>query len=125
MSEYEISELVYSLIDSMATVFMAYLTILSGYLIVAYLISHKLNSVQTWIINALFVSITAIQIYSNFLYAIEIGDLLEQKAKISELTTFQRLVSTQYSNFGTAFLMILGVLASLYFFYSTTRQESN
>lgn len=122
MTEYEISELIYSLIDSMATVFMAYLTIMSGYLVVAYLISNKISFVQACTINALFLSITSIQIYSNFLYAIEIGELLKRKAQISELTTFQQLVSNQYSNFGTAFLMFLGVLASLYFFYSTRRQ---
>lgn len=121
MTEYEISELMYSLIDSMATVFAVYLTILSGYLIMAYLVGRTLSSAQAITVNSLYIAITSVQVYSIFLYALEVGALLERKSEISELTVFQSLVSNQYSNFSTVLLMLLGVFASLYFFYATRR----
>jgi len=121
MTEYEITGLLYSVIDSMATVFTVYLTIISGYLIVAYLVGRRLMPVQAITINILFVSIMAIQIYSMFLYALEVGALLELKANVSELTLFQRLISNQLSNYATVLLMFLGVIAALFFFYSSRR----
>ena len=124
MTEYEISELLYSIIDSMATLFSAYLTIISGYLIIAYLVGARLEKVQVVIINSLFIAITAIQLYSMFTYSLELGALIQRKAEISELTQFQSLIMNQASNFATVFLMFLGVCASLYFFYSVRRKSS-
>lgn len=121
MTEYEILELTYSLLDSMATVFAVYLTIITGFLIVAYLIGRQLDTSQVWVINSLFVAITLVQIYSVFNYAVEIESLLQLKAKVSNLTPFQQALAQQYSMYITALLMLFGVCASLYFFWNIRR----
>ncbi len=125
MTEYEILELMYSLLDSMATVFAMYLTILSGYLVVAYLIAADLGTRQVVIINSLLIAITSVQIYSVYNYALEVEALLQIKASISELTPFQEAMSSQYSMFATALLMSFGVLASLYFFWNVRHSSSS
>ena len=123
MTEYEILELTYSIIDSMATVFTVYLTILTGYLIVAYLIGRQLETSQVCVINSLFVAITVVQIYSVYNYAVEVESLLQMKAQLSDLTPFQHAMSQQYSMYITVLLMLFGVVASLYFFWNIRRAK--
>ena len=124
MTEYETLELMYSLLDSMATVFAMYLTILSGYLVVAYLIAAELETRQVIIVNALLIAITGVQIYSVYNYALEVESLLQIKASVSTLTPFQESMASQYSIFMTALLMLFGVVASLYFFWNVRRAKS-
>ena len=121
MTEYEILELTYSLLDSMATVFAVYLTIITGFLIVAYLIGLQLETSQVYVINSLFVAITIVQVYSVYNYALEVESLLQMKAQLSNLTPFQQAMSQQYSMYITALLMLFGIFASLYFFWNIRR----
>lgn len=125
MTEYEILELTYSILDSMATVFAVYLTILTGYLIVAYLIGRQLDTSQVCVINTLFVAITVVQVYSVYNYAVEVESLLQMKAQLSDLTPFQHAMSQQYSMYMTALLMLFGVVASLYFFWNIRQAKAS
>ena len=121
MTEYEILELTYSVIDSMATVFAVYLTILTGYLVVAYLIGKQLVTHQVFVINSLFIAITGVQIYSVYQYALEIEALLQTKEQLSPLTPFQLAMVQPVGSYLTVVLMLFGVLASLYFFMNMRR----
>jgi hypothetical protein len=93
MTEYEILELTYSIIDSMATVFAVYLTILTGYLVVAYLIGTQLVTYQVFVISSLFIAITGVQTYSVYQYALETEALLKMKEQLSTLTPFQQAMA--------------------------------
>ena len=123
MTEYQVLELTYSLIDSMATVFAVYLTVLTGYLVVAYLIGRELVTPQVFIINSLFISIASVQIYSVYSYALEVASLLEIKEKLSTLTPFQQAMSQSFTVYMTALLMLFGVIAALYFFINIRRDK--
>jgi hypothetical protein len=121
MTEYEILELTYSIIDSMATVFAVYLTILTGYLVVAYLIGTQLVTHQVFVINSLFIAITGVQTYSVYQYALETEALLKMKEQLSTLTPFQQAMAQPIGSYITVVLMLFGVLASLYFFMNIRR----
>jgi hypothetical protein len=121
MTEYEILELTYSIIDSMATVFAVYLTILTGYLVVAYLIGTQLVTHQVFVINSLFIAITGVQTYSVYQYALETEALLKMKEQLSTLTPFQQAMAQPIGSYRTVVLMLFGVLASLYFFMNIRR----
>lgn len=121
MTEYEILELTYSIIDSMATVFAVYLTILTGYLVVAYLIGTQLVTYQVFVISSLFIAITGVQTYSVYQYALETEALLKMKEQLSTLTPFQQAMAQPIGSYITVVLMLFGVLASLYFFTNIRR----
>jgi hypothetical protein len=121
MTEYEILELTYSIIDSMATVFAVYLTILTGYLVVVYLIGTQLVTHQVFVINSLFIAITGVQTYSVYQYALETEALLKMKEQLSTLTPFQQAMAQPIGSYITVVLMLFGVLAALYFFMNIRR----
>jgi TRAP-type C4-dicarboxylate transport system permease small subunit len=125
MTEHEILDLTYSLIDSMATVFINYLTLISGYLVVAYLLADKLQRMQAIIINSLFTGFSAVLIYSMYFYTVEVSELMDEKSKHSALTAFQQANASAESAYATSIFMFVGMAAALYFFWhQRSRGES-
>lgn len=124
MNEYELLDLMTSTIDSMGSCFTIYLSIVSGYLIVAYLVGEKLTLAQTLIIGVLFVFGAGLQVWGIQAYAMAIREYLEQKNALSPLTEYQEGILND--NGGTIFatLMGVGIAASLYFMWSVRHPKS-
>lgn len=118
MTEYELLDLMGNTIDSMGSCFTIYLSIISGYLVVAYFIGDKLTLPQTVIIGILFIFGAGLQVCGIHAYQIAVQEFLTQKAEIAPLTDYQSAVLN--NNGGTIFavLMACGIIASLYFMWS-------
>ena len=124
MTEYELLDLMGSTIDGMGDCFTIYLSIVSGYLVVAYFIGDKLTLTQTAIIGVLFIFGAGLQVWGIHAYQISIQEPLTQKAEIAPLTNYQQAVLN--NNGGTIFaiLMASGIIASLYFMWSIRNPKS-
>jgi len=126
MTEYELLDLMGSTIDSMGDCFTIYLSIVSGFLVVAYFIGNKLTAVQAVIVVVLFIFSAGLQVWGIHEYQIAVQELLTRKAELSPLTNYQDTVLN--NNGGTIFaiLMACGIVASLYFMWSIRhpREES-
>jgi len=124
MSEYELLELAYTLVDTMAVSFSIYLTLLSAYLVVAYLIGDKLTFPQIVIINSLFLLSVGVQILGIIQWHIEASALMAAKEEISNLTQYQQtLKGTNLGAIGMPAMMLFGAIAAQYFMW-TVRHPS-
>ena len=118
MSEYELLELMNGTIDSMGNCFTIYLSIVSGFLIVAYLVGQKLTLPQTLIIGVLFVFGAGLQVWGIHAYGVAVREYLEQKADLSPLTPYQEGILNDNGGTMFAILMSVGIAASIYFMWS-------
>lgn len=66
MSTYETLDLVYSLISYGVTIMAFYFSVVSAYLIVAYLAGRELSKLQVIIINTLFLAFSFSLVYGTF-----------------------------------------------------------
>lgn len=66
MTEYELAELTFSLVGYGMTAMTLYFTVISGYLVVAYLAGKNLRRSQILFINGLFVSFALILTFGTF-----------------------------------------------------------
>jgi hypothetical protein len=119
MSEYELLELVYTLVDTMAVSFSIYLTLLSAYLVVAYLIGDKLTLPQIVIVNSLFLLSVGVQILGIIQWHIEASALMAAKEEISNLTQYQQtLRGTNLGVIGMPGMMLIGAISAQYFMWT-------
>jgi len=121
MTEYELLDLTTSTIASMYDAVALYMTIVSGYLLVAYLAGSNLTRVQTTIISTLFVFGAGLQIWGLISYQIANEEYLAAKAMISPLTPYQQTLASQDAGFIISSILGAGVFASLYFMWSVRR----
>ena len=124
MSEYELLELMNGTIDSMGNCFTIYLSIVSGFLIVAYLVGEKLTLPQTLIIGVLFVFGAGLQVWGIHAYGVAIREYLEQKAVLSPLTEYQEGILNDNGGTIFAILMAVGIVASIYFMWSVRHPKA-
>jgi hypothetical protein len=125
MTEYEILDLAKSAIDSMNSSFSLYLSIVSGYLIVAYFVGSNLNRVQTVIIGILFIAGASLQAWAMSAYQIAIQEYVAAKVDISPLTEYQTIIASNHAGHWIAFLMVCGIIASLYFMWDIRHPKTN
>ena len=123
MTEYEILDLFRGYVEMEAVSFTIYLTLTSGYLVVAYLVGERLSTLQSSIITSLYVTGAALQTWAITRYQVAIRELLHTKEKISPLTEFQSSVADSGATFAFVILMTLGIFASLFFMWSTRRTK--
>lgn len=118
MTEYELLDLVAGAIDGMYDSITLFLSIVSGYLLVAYLVGAKLTRIQTIIISTLFAVGAVFQCWGLLTYEIAIEEYLAAKADIAPLTSYQ--YSVLQGNAGTiiASALVAGTMAALYFMWS-------
>ena len=114
MSAYELNDLMMSWFTLMGQDSNMYLALVSGYLIVAYLIGEKLSRVQVVIINTLFVVWTAMHVSS---LAGEIRAVGRIQDKLVELGVYaiQSPQETESVAWSFVIIQIVGILAALYF----------
>ena len=124
MTEYELLELTAGTIDSMSDSFTIFLSIASGYLVVAYLVGAKLTRAQTAIISSLFIVGSCLQSWALVQYQIANQEYLAAKALISPLTEYQMTIASNGGGHIIAALMFCGMLASLYFMWSVRHPAS-
>jgi len=118
MTEYELLDLTAGSINSMYDSVALYLSIISGYLLVAYLAGDKLTRVQTIIISILFVVGAALQCWGLISYQVANEEYMAAKEMISPLTEYQQGIAKQGGGRIIAAVMTVGIIASLYFMWS-------
>jgi len=125
VSEYELLDLLAGSIDSMYDGVALYLTIISGYLLVAYLAGTQLTRVQVIIVSVLFVVGAGLQCWGIFLYQLANEEYVAAKAIISPLTEYQKVIATSGGGIIIGSVMAFGIFASLYFMWSVrhTKEE--
>ena len=78
MSEYELRDLFISMQGESQTTSALFLTVISGYLVVAYLLGAKLTKSQSRIFTGIFIVFTTAQIAGHFMTMLGMGDLAYQ-----------------------------------------------
>ena len=115
MTEFELLELVNGAMDLMYESTTLYLSIVSGYLLVAYLVGSKLTRVQIFIISTLFIVGAGLQIWGLLTQQTAIVEYMAAKAEVSALNTYEQSVFDANAGSLIASAMTLGVFAALYF----------
>lgn len=116
MTEYEALDLMMSLFSLMGENFSSYLTVTSGYLLVAYFVGSQLTKTQTVIFSTLFIFGAGFQVWAINSDQIAVSELLAHKATLSPLTPFQQGVAAH--SYAFVWLMAAGILVSIYFMWS-------
>ncbi len=117
MTEYEYRDLFFTLVERSETAGLAFLTVVSGYLIVAYLVGADLKRGQAALISALFVGYSTAQILAQLS---QIDSLMRFSVTTAELfpnapiSTSPALIQLGYA---WPFLELLAMLASLKFMW--------
>ncbi len=123
MTEYELLDLVAGAMDGMYDSTTLFLSIVSGYLLVAYLVGAKLTRAQVLIISTLFVVGAGLQCWALLTQEVAIEEYLAAKAQLSPLTKFQYSVANGNAGTLIATAMALGTIAALYFMWSVRRSQ--
>jgi small-conductance mechanosensitive channel len=110
--------------DSMYDSTALFLSIVSGFLLVAYLAGAKLTQAQAVIISTLFVVGAGLQCWALVSHELAIEEYLAAKAEISPLTAHQ--LSIAQGNAGTiiAIAVVAGIVAALYFMWSVRHPKT-
>ena len=121
MNEFEISELVFLANDAGNTALALYMTTVSGYLLISYVVGAKLTRYQITLVSALFVFFATAFTYSataSFKAMVFYQEELKQlKGGLGVLSTTAEDV---YAN-GIAVALIAGVFGSLAFMWNVRR----
>lgn len=125
MTEYEILDLISNDSEQMAIQFSIYLSVMSGYLLVAYFAGEKLTTVQVLILSGLFLFATVAEVWGFHLTLSHIGELLAKKAELGPLSAYEEGIDD--NGYPWAIAMSIGIIAALYFMWSVRhpRLESN
>ena len=115
MTEYELLDLFVSKEAQMATQFSIYLSILSAYIAVAYLVGSKLSWFQISMISGLFLFGAGGQTSAMYNHGIHVQEILERKEKLGPLTQYE--LDFSYNMTPWIWAMALGVVVSLYFMW--------
>ena len=125
MTEYELGEMLYNTYDGLWQGSQMYFTLVSAYLVIAYLVGSKLDKAQNFIVTGLYIvwTVGIIQSqYSTSVQMVGITDLLLS----SESTFLPSEVGTQTQAGVYSFLVVqaLGLFASLYFMWTVRRSKA-
>lgn len=115
MTEYELLDLVAGAIDSMYDSTTLFLSLISGYLLVAYLVGAKLTRVQTVIVSTLFTVGAGFQCWGLLTYEAAIEEYLTAKSAIGPLSPYQNSILGGNAGSFIASALAAGTLAALYF----------
>ena len=125
MTEYELGEMLYNTYDGLWQGSQMYFTLVSAYLVIAYLVGAKLDKAQNLIVTGLYVVWTVGIIQSQYSTSIQMVGITHQLLS-SESTFLPAEVGTQTQAGVYTFLIVqvLGLLASLYFMWTVRRSRS-
>ncbi len=122
MTEYELLDLMTSMEAHMATQFSLYLSIVSAYLIVAYLVGMKLSMAQTMIASALMIFAGGGQTWALHATLGRVQEYLHLKSEISPLPEYEQNCATH--SYIWRGILAAGILAALYFMWSVRHPKT-
>ena len=123
MTEAELFETIGIFLDLSFSALEAYLTLTSAYLITAYIVGAKLTKIQLTILNSLYIVFSFITVFATSIYAYRATNLVPE---LKQLRPTDFLPGDQALS-GILILsisMLIGILASLYFMFSTRRRSN-
>jgi hypothetical protein len=98
-----------------------YVSILTGYLIVAYLVGAKLTRVQVWIVTTLFTfASTSVSLWFSAWW----GRALEFALEAKELNPNRRVDNSPEALWIFTIMLWLGIVASLYFMWTVRHPKT-
>ena len=110
-----------SYLDLSVATFAVYLTLVSGYLIVAYIAGRELSRTQLVIINSLFVVSTGITALSSYRYAFDGATFGAELVATGGAVPLGEVA--YYGAYLLGAILVTGILAALYFMWSTRRSD--
>lgn len=123
MTEYELFELLQGFYEKMNVDATIYFTLVSAYLVVAFLVGSNLTRIQLLIVNTLYIlwSVGTINsLYIGMLAAVRLQDgLVEMKSRFYVGDT-----STTFWVLGFMLIQAAGIIASLYFMWSVRHPKT-
>ncbi len=122
MTEYELLDLIASGTDQMADMFSLYLTVLSAYLIVAYILGRKLSVSQFVGLTVLFLFAAGGQTLGIYQNGVHIGELFIRKQEITPLTPYEAQYVTNTNAWVIA--MSVGILVSVVFMWQVRHHKN-
>lgn len=139
MTDYELidlaisqSELGYRAVESLATVIIIYLSMVTGYLIIAYLVGAALTKGQVAVITAAFLAASGWALIAIFAFAI--NQAIDQQVaeqlweQVDKRAIIERSIPSPYWGHAAGIFLLLtlfvGIIAPLYFMRSIRRPSS-
>ena len=119
MTEYELLDLMASMEAHMATQFSLYLTVISAYMVVAYLAGEKLTRVQVWIASVLMLFAAGGQTWALYTTTGRVMEYLQLKQEYSPLTNYE--LNFAANSYTWVFILSFGIVAALYFMWGVRR----
>ncbi len=120
MTEYEYAELIATYSSNTGTFFATFLTVLSGYLIAAFVVGSRLSPIQVTILNTGYVVSVIISVWATYgagMVQVHYTELLLATAPDSPQLGRDWVMIT------LAILMLGGLLASLFFMWNVRHQK--
>ena len=114
MTEYELIDLSFNAMSQVLTSLGYYITVLSAYLVVAYVAGANLSRMEIVIISVLFVFGALIFCYGTYGYLIKHWEIVQEMQKIN---SEKQYFNNQYLRGLVAGSQVLGILVSLLFMY--------
>ena len=122
MTEYELADLIATQTGNGTSVLALFLTVVSGYLIVSWLVGHRLSPPQAALINTLFVVFAGLCIFAWFTH------FMSALSYQNELTVLnpQRIspLQTEKIVIGTAVLLVIVMIACLKFMWDVRHPKT-
>ena len=116
MTEYELADNAMSYLGTALTAFGMYITVLSGYVIAAFVAGTRLNRAQVWIVNVLFFfTAIAFTMVTVTCYV----RTNEYANRLLELDPNRASYFSEFAAVMVGVIQILGITAGLYFMWST------
>ena len=119
MSEYELLDLMASMEAHMAAQFSLYLTVISAYMVVAYLAGAKLTKAQAWIASVLMLFAAGGQTWALYATTGRVLEYLQLKQEYSPLSEYEQNFAA--NSYTWVFILSCGVFAALYFMWAVRR----
>ena len=121
MTEYELVDNAMTYFNAALTAFGMYITVLSGYVIAAFVAGERLDRAQVWIINVLFCCAASVFILGTVACYARVN---EYANRVLELDPNRTSYFTESAAIGIGLLQILGIAACLYFMWSVRHPKT-
>ncbi len=124
MTEYELVEILHNNYEALWQAAQMYFTLVSAYLVVAYLVGAKLTKGQNLVITGLYLVWIAGVIQAQYTTSNQTMRISDELISISStILPLAAKTQTQAGIFSFIFVQVLGVIASLWFMWSVRRSR--
>ena len=120
MTEYELVDNAITYFTAALTAFGMYITVVSGYVIAAFMAGKQLLRVQVWVVNVFFFCTASVFTLATVTCYARTN---EYAKRLLELDPTRTSRFSEYAASGVGVLQILGIAACLYFMWSVRHQN--